>query len=327
MRPGWHRDTSTGVAAQHRSPVRTGSVASRGALSALPIVLAVLLTTMLAAPAAAITAGAAGMSPDATTPSSAITGAVKLSTWTTYFVPSSHNGYGANIWVPARIFDHMEIRPGQRFDFWTALGPVTWERGFRLGGAIVNGRSQEGVAMGGGICAASTTLFNVAVRAGLTINVRYPHTYYITRYPIGLDATVSKSAGGGGQTMAFTNDTPNPIEIRGYALKTGKTGVRFELWGLPTGRTVTFTKPTIRNYHHAVTYYVHTSALRDGTYRRIEYTVDGFDAWVTRWVRDAASKVIHHETYVSHYRTINGTVLVGDHHAPYIPAPPHAPGG
>jgi len=292
-----------------------------------PIALALLLAVLLATPAATTaTAATAPGSPAATAPSPAIAGAVKLSAWTTWFVPSSHNGYGANIWVPARIFDHMVVQPGQRFDFWKALGPVTWDRGFRLGGAIVNGHSQEGVAMGGGICAASTTLFNVAVRAGLTINVRYPHTYYITRYPIALDATVSKSAGGGGQTMAFTNDTRNPVEIRGYALKTGKTGVRFELWSVPTGRTVTFTQPTIRNYHHAVTYYVHTSALRDGTSRRIEYTVDGFDAWVTRWVKDAAGVVVHHETFASHYRTINGTVLVGDHHAPYIAAPPHAPG-
>ena len=245
-----------------------------------------------------------------------------LAGWTTYFTPSSHNGNGANIWVPAQTLNGMIVKPGQKFDFWKALGPITWERGYRLGGAIVNGRSQEGVALGGGICAASTTLFNAAVRAGFTINARSPHHYYISRYPVGLDATVSKPS----QTMAWTNDTANPVEIRGTPIRTGKTGVRFELWSLPTGRTITISEPTIRNYHRAVTYYVHTSALRDGTYRRIEYTVDGFDAWVTRWVRDANGKVIHHETWFSRYHTMNGTVLVGDHNAPYIAPPRHAPG-
>src|SRR6185295_13184830 len=92
-----------------------------------------------------------------------------------------------------------------------SLGEVSFRTGYRLGGAIVGGHSVEGKALAGGICATSTTLFNAALRGGFEIDARQPHWYYITKYPLGLDATVSQS-----QTMRFRNDTPNPILIRGF---------------------------------------------------------------------------------------------------------------
>ena len=107
----------------------------------------------------------------------------------------------------------MVVRPGQVFDFWNALGEVSFRTGYRLGGAIVGGHSVEGKALAGGICAASTTLFNAAARGGLEIVTRSPHWYYITRYPLGLDATVS-----GSQSMRFRNDTSHPILIKSYAI-------------------------------------------------------------------------------------------------------------
>ena len=54
-----------------------------------------------------------------------------------------------------------------------------------------------------------------------------------------------------------------------------------------------------------------TSTLAPGVRKRIEYPVDGKDVWVTRTVRDSAGKVIHQETYYSHYARITGVTLVG----------------
>ena len=125
-----------------------------------------------------------------------------VGSWTTHYQPSAHNGFAANITIPARKLDGMVVRPGQVFDFWNAIGEVSFRAGYRLGGAIVGGHSVEGKALAGGICATSTTLFNAAARGGLEILTRSPHWYYITRYPLGLDATVSQS-----QTMRFRNDT------------------------------------------------------------------------------------------------------------------------
>ena len=133
-----------------------------------------------------------------------------LSTWTTYFAPAAHNGFGANIWVPAHYLDNQVVQPGETFSFWDRVGEVSLARGYKMGGAIVGGHTQEGVALAGGICSTSTTLFNAVLRAGFKMGERSNHYYYITRYPVGLDATVSKTAYGQ-QDMTWTNDTPYPF--------------------------------------------------------------------------------------------------------------------
>ena len=59
-----------------------------------------------------------------------------------------------------------------------------------------------------------------ALRAGLQMGARSNHRYYINRYPLGLDATVSKTAGGS-QTVTFTNDMRTPIVIRTFRYRSG----------------------------------------------------------------------------------------------------------
>ena len=124
---------------------------------------------------------------------------------------SAHNGFSANITVPARRLDGVVVRPGETFDL---ACPRRGQLPNRLstGRRDRRGHSVEGRALAGGVCAASTTLFNAAARGGLDIVARQPHWYYITRYPLGLDATVSDS-----QTMRFRNDTKHPVMIKSMA--------------------------------------------------------------------------------------------------------------
>ncbi len=138
---------------------------------------------------------------------------VLLSSWTTYFPQGSHNGNGVNIHLPAQIINGMVIKPGAIFDFVRTVGPLSWARGYRMGGVIRGDHTDPTGAVAGGICSASTTVFNAAARAGLDILTRDNHSYYISRYPLGLDATVSTQAGRIVQDMRFRNDTPNPIFI------------------------------------------------------------------------------------------------------------------
>lgn len=231
----------------------------------------------------------------------------QLGTWTTYFVPSDGNFWGANITIPARDIDGRVIAPGEWFEFWQGIGPVTLEHGYGYGGAIIGGRSVANGAIAGGICSTSTTLFNAAMRAGLEIGQRTNHSYYIDRYPVGLDATVLKT-----DTyetdMTFRNDTQHPIVIRSY----WSSGfVRFDIWGVPDGRTVSLSAPVTSNHGTAIWTTVTNSALAPGTSKIVEYPHDGFDAVVTRWVRDANGALLHQNTWYSHYRTVNGITEVG----------------
>jgi vancomycin resistance protein YoaR len=236
----------------------------------------------------------------------------RVSRWTTFFPIGIKNGYGANIWIPAEDIDGYVVAPGEWFDFWEAVGPVTRERGYQTGAAIINGRTEPQGALAGGICSCSTTLFNAALRAGYEMGDRKNHYYYIDRYPLGLDATVFKSSSGSVQSMSWRNDTDFPVLIRGYRIRDGGAGyVRFDLYSVPTGRKVSISDPTVRNVQRASDSTERTNQLPKGQTERIEYPVDGKDVWVSRTVRDAKGNVLHRDMFVSHYAEITGILRVG----------------
>ncbi len=231
----------------------------------------------------------------------------RVSTWTTNYEVSERNGFAANITIPARVIDGTVVAPGEVFDFWKVVGIPTYEAGYRDGGAIINGRTSPTGALGGGICSCSTTLFNAAVRAGYEILEREAHYYYISRYPVGLDATVYIT-GGTTRSVRFRNDTDYPILIRGYA-SPGK--VRFDFYSVPSGRTVEFSEPIIKNYRAASDLTEYTTSLKPGQSKRLEYPTAGFESWVTRTVRDKNGTVIREDTFYSRYARVNGLTLIG----------------
>ena len=237
-----------------------------------------------------------------------------VSSWTTYYVPGEGNGFGNNINIPARDIDGRNLAPGEWFSFWDSIGPVTVERGFMYGGVIISGRSVAGGAIGGGICSTSTTIFNAALRMGLEMGIRANHYYYIDRYPDGLDATVYMDDNFV-QDMTFRNDTEYPIVIRGFG---GNGFVTFQIWSVPTGRTVVITDPVTSNHRTAIETTVTDPSMAPGTSKRVEFPHDGHDVSRTRYVYDADGTLIHQNTYFSSYRTVNGITAVG----PRAAAPP-----
>ena len=237
---------------------------------------------------------------------------VRISSWKTYFQITEKNGLGVNIWIPTLIIDGYVVGPRETFDFWDAIGPVTREKGYLDGGAIINGKTEPQGALAGGICSTSTTLFNAALRAGFEMGARRNHYYYIDRYPLGLDATVFISASGSVQTMSWTNDTDYPVLIRGYKIRQGNAGwVKFELYSVPSGRQVVIDAPIVKNIRPATDSTQLTSTLAPGAQKRIEYPVDGKQVWRTVTVYDRDGGVIRKVTYYSNYSRVTGVVLVG----------------
>jgi vancomycin resistance protein YoaR len=230
-----------------------------------------------------------------------------VSSWTTYYVPGEGNGFGNNINIPAFDIDGRNLAPGEWFSFWDSIGPVTEERGFMYGGVIIGGRSVAGGAIGGGICSTSTTIFNTALRMGLEMGVRANHYYYIDRYPDGLDATVYMDDNFV-QDMTFRNDTEHPIVIRGFG---GSGFVTFQIWSVPTGRSVVITDAVTSNHRTATETTVVDPSMAPGSAKRVEFPHDGHDVSRTRFVYDADGNLIHQNAYFSSYRTVNGITAVG----------------
>ena len=85
--------------------------------------------------------------------------------------------------------------------------------------------------MRAGFQKSSTTAFNAAWEAGLKITKRAPHSLYISRYPLGRDATVNYPD----LDLEFLNDTDGWLVVRGLS---GESGITIAIAGAPHGRRV-----------------------------------------------------------------------------------------
>lgn len=101
------------------------------------------------------------------------------------------------------------IEPGKSFSFNKIVGERTLENGFYPATEYINDEHVEGI--GGGACQASTTVYQAAVRAGLQITSRRPHSDSVSYAEYGKDATVYM--GGKQIDLVFKNNTDERIFI------------------------------------------------------------------------------------------------------------------
>jgi vancomycin resistance protein YoaR len=255
-----------------------------------------------------------------------LAGFVRIGQWVTTYFPGESNGNGVNIQLPAELLNGMVIGPGKSFSFLNAVGPIDEGHGWKMGGVILDGKSNHTGAIGGGICSASTTFFNAAARAGLQIDERHAHFYYNNRYPVGLDATVF-SNGSTTLDMRWTNDTDYPIVIRSWWSGGGTRVIHVELWSLPLGRTTTFAGGVKKDIVKASdgTQYVPSLPGSQKTYRA-EYPTDGYNTVVTRTVTDKSGAIIHSDTWSSRYAKVDGLLqIVGTPPPSLTPSPTAGP--
>ncbi len=113
-----------------------------------------------------------------------------------------------NITIAARTLNGTYIAPGKQFSLNAVLGPRTAGKGYNEAPVIMNGRLTKDY--GGGISQLSTTTFNAAFFAGVRIEEYHPHSFYISRYPEGREATISWPD----VDQKWTNDTGNGILVQ-----------------------------------------------------------------------------------------------------------------
>lgn len=132
----------------------------------------------------------------------------EISSFTTTFPDNAPRT--SNIKLAAGVLDGIYVQPGKTFSLNEALGERTPERGYQQAGVILDGRLTNDY--GGGISQLSTTLFNAVFFSGAKIEEFHPHSFYISRYPEGREATVSWPS----LDQKFTNDTGGGILIRAF---------------------------------------------------------------------------------------------------------------
>ena len=123
---------------------------------------------------------------------------------------SSSGNRLSNIRLALSMINGKRVGPGETFSFNGTVGQRTTQRGFKLAGAYENGVNTEQV--GGGICQVSTTLFNAAVKANMTLVERSPHSKPVAYVDKGKDAAVDWP----GTDLKFRNDTSEPVYISAW---------------------------------------------------------------------------------------------------------------
>lgn len=113
-----------------------------------------------------------------------------------------------NIQKAADIINGNTIQPGEEWSFNTAVGPRTYELGWKGANGISGGKEYT-IQAGGGICQVSTTLYNALLCANMEIVDRRAHTIPSDYVPVGLDATVDTR----GIDFVWKNNTDMPSYI------------------------------------------------------------------------------------------------------------------
>ena len=122
-----------------------------------------------------------------------------------------------NITLALEAFDGMIIEKGEVVSFNEVVGRRTRARGYQEAKIIIDGEFVPGV--GGGVCQASTTLFNAVLLAGLKIRESHNHSLPISYVPLGRDAMVSSSA-----DFEFQNTSGEKLYIEAKVIDKGPAG-------------------------------------------------------------------------------------------------------
>ncbi|TFV56892.1 vanomycin resistance protein VanB [Geodermatophilus sp. DF01-2] len=284
-----------------------------------PAVLADQLLQVLPQPAPrTVTAQLGPVAPEFSTADAEALGIrEEISSFTTNFTSAAS---GTNIRVAAAELDGALVRPGETFSLNGYTGPRGTAQGYVEAGVINNGEFTT--AVGGGVSQVATTMFNAVFFAGLEDVYHKPHSYYISRYPAGREATVYYDS----IDLEWRNDSD--------------TGVYVDTQWTPSSLTVTFygTKrydiESVSSERYNLRQPVVQEKPDDGSCSPQSGST-GFDITVTRVFRDPASgAVLEREDFRTRYAAepeircvpVAAPAVPPAPAAP-VPAPAPAPGG
>ena len=191
---------------------------------------------------------------------------------------------GKNIELVAQQVNGAVVNPGETFSLNGHTGPRGTAQGYVESGIIIDGHS--GSAVGGGISQFATTLYNAAYFAGMEDTAHTPHSYYISRYPAGREATVYEGA----IDLQFTNTFNTPVRIE-TDFGGGKITVRLK-------GTKTVDVESVNNGRWAKTEPQRKSVSEDCS---PSSGAPGFTTSDTRVIKDLSGKEISRETTTTVY--------------------------
>lgn len=114
-----------------------------------------------------------------------------------------------NVRLAARSIHGRWLQPGESFSFNRAVGSWSSDSGYKRAPVSYDGELVP--SWGGGVCQASTTLYNAAVLSGLTVLERHRHRWTARYVAPGRDAAVAYP----NIDLRFRNDHSWPVRLEG----------------------------------------------------------------------------------------------------------------
>ena len=192
-------------------------------------------------------------------------------------VADSTGSRKSNVKLALERINGLIVEPGKTISFNEQTGPHSIANGYKVATIIYNGQFVDGV--GGGICQASTTLYNALLLANVDILQVRKHTLPVRYVPLALDAMVSEHI----SDLVFKNTSDNPIYIAtssdSNSVYVGVYGANTSEYTLKTRSETICTIPHNGDTIKADTAHEYTDkVLYQGEYYRLTYPRDGYEA-------------------------------------------------
>lgn len=152
-----------------------------------------------------------------------------------YTTFSANENRSHNIALAISKFNGMKIEIGKEYSFNETTGRRTEKNGYKSANIIVDKKYVEGY--GGGVCQASTTLYNAILLAGLDFCELHSHSLASSYVNMGFDAMVNF----GSSDLRWVNNTDTKMFIRTY-VQGNRVGV--EIYGKPEKVHYTYKRVT-----------------------------------------------------------------------------------
>lgn len=164
-----------------------------------------------------------------------------------------------NVRLALAAFDGLRVESGQEISFNAIVGERTEERGYQTAKIILNGEYIDGI--GGGVCQASTTLYNALLLSGMQIVRVCPHSLAPHYVAPSRDAMVNSTWA----DLVWRNPTPAAVFLRVFV---SGDEVRVEVYGQKMTEQYLVTSEVT-----AEVPFVHETKRDDGTYAQKGVTV------------------------------------------------------
>ncbi len=224
---------------------------------------------------------------------------------------SSSSDRKSNIKLALSKFNGMIVEPDEEISFNKITGARNKENGYKTAKIIVGGKYVDGV--GGGVCQASTTLYNALIRSDIEILQVNHHTLPASYVPLSFDAMVSE----GYADLKFKNNLDTPIFIKTFCDDQMAT---VEIYGQPfdDGVSVQTRAELVKVLPHGgddiITDYkgeYENKVLYKGEYYRLKYPQEGYESkGYIDYIKEGqiiSSKEIRHDKYLPQ----NGIIVEG----------------